>query len=183
MKKIALAVLVIGLGLTMTLFAQQKQVANVPVDADSMAEAETQKHLKAFAKSGVPTPQIVEAALAKAKKENTIESWTSASRLANAYANVVDVLYEHYMDAWNSAKRVKSADKEGKYFRIVLDYEEKRSKHHQIRNDCFLNIAEIHLTNGNTASALSYAMTAVSLSGSEPNLRGEALIKKIIEYK
>ena len=45
-------------------------------------------------------------------------------------------------------------------------------------------MAELYLEQGNKVSALSYAMTAVKLTDDGQDItRGEALIKKIIEYK
>lgn len=146
------------------------------------SEKLAQKYLETFEKTGVPTSGAVKAAVSKAKKENTIEAWELAARLANTYANVVDVLREHYSNLYHAFKswdksRAESCGKRAR------EYEVKRLVFLGLRNEAYLDLAQLHLEKGHKSLALSYAMTAVRLSGLYPNERGEDLIKKIIEYE
>lgn len=165
------------IGMSVALYGQEEQKA-APEDSAKVA----QKYQESFGKTGVPTPEAVDAALAKAKKANTIESWEYAAGLADSYANVVEVLREHYATLYNSS-RAGRAEGNKPYMRQAADYEKSRNQYLGIRNDVYLNIADLYLAKGNKSVALSYAMTAVQLTSAELNVRGVNLIKKIIEYR
>jgi hypothetical protein len=139
------------------------------------------EYLSSFEKSGIPTPSAVEAALGRAQAENTIDAWHTAATLANTYANVVDVLCDHYAGLYKSSESTYGGNMS--YLSTAVDYERKRNTYLAMRNDAFLKIARLHLEKGETAEALSFAVTAVELSGMAPNVKGVALIREIIEYQ
>jgi len=187
MSKIVLTLFAIGI--SWTLYGQQQEKPRSTQAPETAAEMQTQEYLAAFEKDGVPTYGAVEAAFAKAKKENTIETWANAAQMANSLANVVSLLDEHYESKYEHDAR--SAESELDRVKLRIKYMEESRAYNEdqnlfkgVRNDCFLMIAELYLKQGNKASALSYAMTAVKLTGDGLDItRGEALIKKIIEYK
>jgi hypothetical protein len=188
MSKIVLALFVIVIVIACTSKGQQQEKPGSIQAPKTAAETQTQEYLATFEKDGVPILGAVEAALTKAKKENTIETWANAARLANSYANVVSLLDEHYMSKFEHDAR--SASETGriklqiKYMEESGAYGKADNQYKNVRNDCYLSIAELYLKQGSKASALSYAMTAVRLTGATGSItRGEALIKKIIEYK
>ena len=152
-------------------------------EAQGDSEKLAQQYLDTFEKTGVPAPTAVEAAFAKATKESTIENWEFAARLANTYANVVDVLRDHYADLYYESKSSYSRGGNTGYLEKAAEYERKRNEYLGKRNEAYLNLADLYLAKGNKSRALSYAMTAVRLSGAYPNTRGENLIKKIIEFQ
>lgn len=135
------------------------------------------KYVDGFRENGVPTRKAVDAALKQANDTNTLESWEMVARLANKYANVVDVLYKHYWGLYRNTDgpKVKLGFK-------AVPYEKKSNEYRGIRNDAYIRIAKLHLKRGDKAQALSYAVTAVELSAAEPNEEGEALILEIIEF-
>jgi hypothetical protein len=191
MSKIVATLFVIGFSYTLLGQQQEKQASTQ--QRESAAETQTQEYLATFEKDGVPTLGAVKAALAKAKAENTIETWASAARLANSYSNVVDVLSEHYLEVYqNLLKKTSESsltrDLEPRLLTMFSEtlgkYDSTRNEYRAVRNECYLSVAELYLAQGNKASALSYAMTAVELTGGDGSIqRGEALIKKIIEYE
>ncbi len=148
----------------------------------NQSEELAKKYLDGFRESGVPTPGSVDAALKQAESKKTIEAWQMAAKLANSYANVVDVLCAHYSKLF-SASRSGSGDGNMAFISTAADYETKRNVYLGIRNAAYLRIARLYLGQGDKAQALSFAVTSVELSGSEPNLEGEVLIRQIIEYK
>jgi|GEM_PF-2536444 len=188
MSKIVATLFMIGVSYTLLGQQQEKQVSIRRLE--SAAETQTQEYLASFETDGVPTLGAVKAALAKAKAENTIETWMKAARLANSYSNVVDVLSEHYLSYYQKLQQgaatfpalQQSAEK--LYTKEQRKYDSTYRSYKTVRNDCYLSIAELYLAQGNKASALSYTMTAVELTGGDELItRGEALIKKIIEYE
>ena len=190
MSKIVFTLLAVGISVTLYGQQEQKQDSN---DASAIvADEQAEKYLATFEKDGVPTQGALDAAIAKAKKENTIETWANAARLANSHSNVLEVLYNHHRAVYRNEK-AHAADSDSPSLLVVLNelrtvivdkYEVPVQKSRIVRNDCFLNMAELYLEQGNKVSALSYAMTAVKLTDDGQDItRGEALIKKIIEYK
>ena len=70
-----------------------------------------------------------------------------------------------------------------RYLKTAASYEDARNKYLGMRNDAYIRLARIYLEKGEKAKALSFAVTAVKLSGVRPNTAGEELIRKIIEYE
>lgn len=140
------------------------------------SDALAKQYLDAFEKSGVPTPRAVDAALAKAKAAGTPEDWLDAARVANAFANVADALCDHYASVYRSTDNQR-------HLHTAAEHEQTRNRYLSLRNQAYLEVARLHLAKGDSARALSYAITAVQLSGAEPNTAGEALIRKITDYK
>src|SRR5690349_2359661 len=60
------------------------------------SEVLAKQYLESFKKTGVPTASTVTAAFEKARQQGTIDAWTEAAAIANTYANVVNVLTDHY---------------------------------------------------------------------------------------
>ena len=147
----------------------------------SKSELLIDKYLTEFKKSGVPTPGAVDAAFSAAEKANTLESWSAAARLANAYANIVGVLKNHYATLYDAGAARLSGRND--LLNTAVVYEQAQNSYLQRRNDAYLRIAKIYLSRGDKAQALSFAITAVQLSGAEPNLEAESLIKQVIEYR
>lgn len=156
--------------------AQDKKDSNLDQSEELM-----QKYLEAFKKSGVPTPKAVDAALQRARQAKSIESWVQAARIANTYANVVDVLTSHYSQLYYASR---SAGSGGDYSLInkAAAYERVRNRYLMMRNDAYIELAKLYLAKGDAAAALSYVTSAVKLSAAEPNVAGEALIKQIVQY-
>jgi hypothetical protein len=139
------------------------------------------KYLAEFQKTGVPTPSAVDAAFQQAKQANTIDAWLAAAKIANSYANVVDVLKAHYSGLYDSSRAADSPNQA--YINTAANYEGVQNQYLQRRNDAYLVIARLYLAQGDKGNALSYAVTAVQLSGVAPNTDGEALIRQIVEYQ
>jgi len=129
------------------------------------SEQMVNERLESFRKSGVPTPKIVDAAFAKAKNTPSIENWLAAASVANAYGRVVDVLCENFTRAY-----------------AAVVYERVRNTYYDYRNTAYLEVAKLYLAKGDKAMALSYATTAVELSGSIHNQPAEKFVREIIEY-
>ena len=144
------------------------------------SEALAKQYLDSFKKTGVPTAQTVTAAIEKARQQGTIEAWSEAAAVANAYANVVDVLTDHYSKLYY-ASRSGRGDGNFAYISKAADYEKLRNQYLKLRNDAYLEVAKLHSAKGEKAKALSFVITAVSLSGAEPNAEGEKLIRQLIE--
>jgi hypothetical protein len=64
----------------------------------------------------------------------------------------------------------------------ATEYERTRNHYIGIRNDAYIELAKLYLAKEDKAKALSYLLAAVRLSVPEPNTKGEALIRQIIEY-
>ena len=144
------------------------------------SEAMAKQYLESFKKTGVPTASAVLAAVEKAKQQGTIDAWTEAAAIANAFANVVDVLTDHYSGLYY-ASRSGSGGGTFSYISKAADYEKIRNRYLAIRNNAYLELAKLYAAKGDKAKALSFVVTAVSLSGTQPNTEGEALIKQYIE--
>lgn len=161
------------------------QTTKAPLQKEpaSLEQSETiaKEYLETFKKSGVPTPQAVAAAIAKAKAQPSVEAWTEVATIANAYANVVDVLKDHYSTLYYSSR---SGGSGGVYDYIskAANYEGVRNRYLAMRNDAYIELAKLFAAKGEKAKALSFVVTAVKLSGSKPNTEGEALIKQLVEY-
>lgn len=132
------------------------------------------KYLEAFTKSGVPTSDAVSEAFQKAKSSNTTEAWKMAASVANSYANVIDALSDHYAAVYSNDKRMET-------IRAAADYETVKNSYLELRNQAYLTLAAILYEKGESAAALSYALTAVKLSSLKVNRPGEELIKKIVK--
>jgi hypothetical protein len=154
-------------------------------DAKSLNPAEqlTKQYLNAFQQTGVPTPGTVTAAFQKARASSSIDDWQLAAKIANSYANVVDVLTEHYSRVYHASKSGYSGGGEMKYISTAADYERVRNKYLGMRNDAYLQIAKLYLQQGDQTKALSFAVSAVSLSADKPNTDGEQLIRSIIQFE
>ena len=144
----------------------QKPEAKVLDKSEEMVNA----RLDSFRKSGVPTPKIVDAAFAKAKNASSVENWLAAASAANAYGRLVEMLYKNYSDSYYGVQKK------------ALDYERVRNTYYTYRNTAYLEVAKLYLANGDKATALSYATTAVELSGSLHNAPAENLVRQIMEY-
>lgn len=162
--------------------------------ASSVMEAELpESHVIAqFRTSGVPTPAIVDALVAAARKEDTIGSWTKVASAANSYANLIDVLVNHQLRIAQHA--VQSADAGsvvevlGRAFAEIAakeaaEYEGVRDKYVQIRNDAYLNIAKLSAASGDTATAVAYVVTAIEHSSTNMHYEGKTLLKSFIHYR
>jgi hypothetical protein len=174
--------LTLAVFLTLALAAAQV-CAQEKKDQSSLNESEelTQKYLETFKKTGVPTPKTIEAAFLKAKSEGAVSSWEEAARIANNYANVIDVLTSHYSKLYYASRSGRGSG-DHNLISKAADYERVRNRYLKMRNDAYIELARLYLTKGDGARALSYLSTAVRLSGVEPNLSGETLIKQIIQY-
>lgn len=156
-----------------------KQEKKETSDFDKSEELARQ-YLDAFNKSGVPTPTTVESVTQKAKTAGTIAAWTEAAAIANSYANVVDVLTDHYSTLYY-ASRSGSGGGNYSYIKKAAAYETMRNSYLKKRNDAYIALAMLYLAKGDKAKALSYLVTAVKLSEAEPNIAAENLIKQIVE--
>ena len=145
-------------------------------------EAIAQRYIEAFRKSGVPTPDAVNAALSKARESSTTQNWEIVARLSNSYANVLGAMKDHYSNLYRSS-RSGSSGPTRYYIERAADYETQQNNYLSIRNDAYISQAELFLAAGNKANALSLAMTSMRLSGISPNTKAEELIKRIVEYK
>lgn len=189
MRTIVVMCAIFAIGIGAALYGQQEKKPAQAAKAEVIADEQVEKHLAAFEKDGVPTHSGVEAAIAKAQEDNTIESWAAAAKMANEYSNVISVLDEHYKKKYEEEANL--ADSQNDRLKLKIAYLESSGAYNMTHNECkkirnqsYLNIAELFLEKGDRASALSFAMTAVELSGGTvPIERGEALIKKIVEYK
>lgn len=180
-RSLVLACLAVAIALAAKVDVSRGQSENQEAGSGLMQSEELAKeYLDAFRKSGVPTPSAVDAAFKAAETANSVESWQLAGRLANAYANVVDVLSGHYSDLYSSSEN-RGANMS--LLSTAANYERKRNVYLSMRNRSYIRIARIYLGQGEKGQALSFAVTAVKLSGAEPNKEGEALIRQIIEYK
>jgi len=156
---------------------KKEAVAATPLEE---SEALARQYFDSFRKSGVPTAQTVKAAVERAKQQDTIEVWNDAAGIANTYANVVDVLTHHYSALYYASRSGSGSGNYG-YLTKAADYEKIRNRYLRIRNDAYLQLAKLYSAKGDKAQALSYVVTAVKLSGAEPNAEGEALIRQYIE--
>jgi hypothetical protein len=157
--------------------AQDKKDAATLDQSEEMAK----QYLDAFKKSGVPSPGAIDAAVKKAQSAGTIDAWTEAAGVANSYANVIDVLTNHYSKLYHASRDSRGQGNYG-YISTAAKYEKIRNRYLAIRNDAYIQLARLYLSKGDQAKALSYVVTAVKLSGAEPNTAGEQLIKQIVNY-
>lgn len=148
------------------------------VEAPILTQSEriAKEYLDSFRQTGVPTTAAVTAALQKAKASPSVTTWQLAAKIANSYANAVSVLKEHYSTLYNQ-------NRNGDYIHKAAEYEKVENQYLAIRNNAYIELAKLYLQQGDKATALSFAATAVRLSGDTPNTDGEQLIKLIIEYK
>jgi len=147
----------------------------------NQSEELAQTYLDALVKSGVPTSSAAEVVLHKAQVNGTIELWEVVASLANSYAHVVGVLRNHYADLSQASKSGGKPDP-SPFMTKATQYERTRNHYIGIRNDAYIELARLYLAKDNKAKALSYLLAAVRLSAPEPNTKGEALIRQIIEY-
>jgi hypothetical protein len=158
------------------------QAQGSKADASEDTELTARRYIESFKQSGVPTPSGVVAAVEKAKLSNKIADWEFAARIANSYANVVGELKSHYSKLHTRSAQYTRYGNED-YLNKAVEYEEIQNQYLQTRNDAYLSQSELYLQAGNKASALSFAMTAMSLSGASPNTRAEEIMRRIVEYK
>lgn len=146
------------------------------------SEQVAMEYLDSFQQTGIPTPNAIEAAFKTARQTPSVENWETAAKMANSFANVVDVLADHYSGLYY---RSRSGYSDGNFTYLTSGeaYEVTRNKYLALRNDAYIELAKIYLAKGEKAKSLSFAVTAVKLSGSSPNTEGEQLIRKIIEYQ
>lgn len=177
----SLAVLTVAVALNLVVplpsHAQERGESSSLDQSEELA----QKYLEAFKKTGVPTPKTVDAAFQKAKTAGSIQTWEEAARIANNYANVIDVLTSHYSKLFHASRSGRGSGDHALISKAA-DYERIRNRYLAMRNDAYIELAKLHLTKGDGARALSYVTTAVKLSGAEVNVTGERLIKQIIEF-
>jgi hypothetical protein len=148
-------------------------------EANSLNKAErlAKSFVSSYKKSGVPTPKLVAKALSTAQKSNSLENWQKVASLANSYGNSVDVIKDHYYQYYLGERTYRSS-----YLSKAAAYEKIQNKHLQIRNDAYLKMSGILKSQGRLAEALSYAITAVQLTGSDINSQGVSQIESIIEF-
>jgi|SRR5882672_8093610 len=158
-------------------------VAQDKKEPSSLDQSEelAKQYLDSFKRTGVPSPDAVNASVKKAQLAGTIEAWTEVAAVANSYGNVVDVLRDHYSKLF-SASRDSRGSGNLAYISTAADYEKARNRYYGIRNDAYIQLARLYLAKGDKARALSYVVTAVKLSGIQPNDAGEKLIKEIVGY-
>ncbi len=147
----------------------------------NQSEDIAQTYLDALVKSGVPTSSAADVVLHKAQLNGTIELWEVVASLANSYAHVVGVLRNHYADLSQASKSGGKPDP-SPFMTKATQYERARNHYISVRNDAYVELAKLYLAKDNKAKALSYLLAAVQLSALEPNTKGEALIRQIIEY-
>jgi hypothetical protein len=117
-------------------FAQEKKDGKTLNQSEQIAK----EYVDAFLQTGIPTPNAIDAAFKKAKETPILENWNIAARMANSYANVVDVLTDHYLGLYNTSKS-RYGDGNMKYLQTAADYEKTRNKNLAMRNDAYLELA------------------------------------------
>jgi type II secretory pathway pseudopilin PulG len=81
--------------------AEQKENEKVNLD---QSEEVLKQYIASFAKTGIPTPKAIEAAIKKAQSDPTIKAWEDVATIANSYANVIDVLSNHYAKLYYASR-------------------------------------------------------------------------------
>jgi hypothetical protein len=139
------------------------------------------RYLEAYGKWGVPTPKAVDAAFARAKTTQTIDSWLAAGEVANRYADVLKVLADYYDKQYRMLQRElgssvspvlqASLQTSIRFDSLVLRYL-------TMRDEAHVAVASLYLDKGDRTHALSYALAALhSGSGSAADL-----VRKIIDF-
>ena len=154
---------------------------SIEIDSLNSAEKTKDQYLKSFGETGVPTPRAVRAQFSEASKLNTIESWEKAAKIANAYANVVEIIKDHYSDLYRYEKASRGNPRE--FLSKAADYETMQNTYLRKRNKAYFEMAKLYFSKGNLASALSYVIIVIQTSTTEHQTEGLNLMKRVIEFE